>query len=150
MMFVYPKDGSTSTNLELNYWTGINYGNCGSRSSLVNATSEKQLLKVNDLTGNDDMYDFCHYDIITDFNREEGDRITVDGHTKEVALIERRDTDGNGKVDLIERYTEVDGSATLARREEDKNGDGEMDIKSIYENGKLVKREISDPSLVPL
>jgi antitoxin component YwqK of YwqJK toxin-antitoxin module len=66
-----------------------------------------------------------------------------------VARIER-DTDGSGKVDLVETYGEIEGRATLTRREEDKNGDGEMDIKSIYENGKLVRREISDPSLVPL
>jgi hypothetical protein len=38
----------------------------------------------------------------------------------------------------------------LARREEDKNGDGNIDITSIYENGRLKTREISDPSLVPL
>jgi len=38
----------------------------------------------------------------------------------------------------------------LARREEDRNGDGTPDITSIYENGKLVRREISDPALVPL
>ena len=51
---------------------------------------------------------------------------------------------------MLETYVEQDGRAVLARREEDKNGDGEMDIKSIYENGRLVRREISDPSLVPL
>ena len=31
------------------------------------------------------------------------------------------DTDGNGDVDIIETYAEVDGAAVLARREEDKN-----------------------------
>jgi hypothetical protein len=35
-------------------------------------------------------------------------------------------------------------------REEDVTGDGKIDITSIYENGKLVRREIADPSLVPL
>ena len=38
----------------------------------------------------------------------------------------------------------------LTKREEDKNGDGQVDVTSIYENGKLVRREISDPDLVPL
>ena len=38
----------------------------------------------------------------------------------------------------------------IARREEDVNGDGVADVKSIYEDGKLVRREISDPALVPL
>ena len=40
--------------------------------------------------------------------------------------------------------------AVLAKREEDRNGDGTPDITSIYRNGKLVRREISDPALVPL
>jgi hypothetical protein len=30
------------------------------------------------------------------------------------------------------------------------NGDGEIDVVSIYESGKLVRREISDPALVEL
>ena len=46
----------------------------------------------------------------------------------------------------------------LLRREEDKNGDGvidvtsfyEKDVTSFYEKGKLQRREISDPALVPL
>jgi hypothetical protein len=38
----------------------------------------------------------------------------------------------------------------LAQREEDKNGDGKIDVTSVYENGKLVRREIADPNLTPL
>jgi hypothetical protein len=30
------------------------------------------------------------------------------------------------------------------------NGDGKVDVTSIYERGKLVRREISDPALMPL
>ncbi len=29
-------------------------------------------------------------------------------------------------------------------------GDGSIDITSIFENGRLVRREISDPALIPL
>jgi len=38
----------------------------------------------------------------------------------------------------------------LVKREEDLNGDGKIDVTSIYQNGKLVKREIADPALTPL
>ena len=61
-----------------------------------------------------------------------------------------RDTNGNGKPDVFETFQPKDGKPVLAKREEDKNGDGSVDVTSIYENGKLVRREISDPDLVPL
>ena len=57
---------------------------------------------------------------------------------------------GDGKRDTFESYGREDGETVLTKREEDKNGDGEIDITSIYKDGKLQKREISDPSLVPL
>jgi hypothetical protein len=66
-----------------------------------------------------------------------------------VARIER-DTDGSGRPDVFETYAILDGEPVLTKREEDKNQDGTIDITSIYENGKLVRREISDPSLMPL
>ncbi|MEL6872819.1 MAG: LamG-like jellyroll fold domain-containing protein, partial [Pseudomonadota bacterium] len=40
-------------------------------------------------------------DVITDFNRDEGDRITIDGHTTEVSSIEIRDVDGDGDNDSV-------------------------------------------------
>ncbi|MFM1815726.1 MAG: hypothetical protein RLZ98_2421 [Pseudomonadota bacterium] len=40
-------------------------------------------------------------DTITDFNRDEGDRITIDGHTTEVSAIEIRDVDGDGVNDSV-------------------------------------------------
>jgi antitoxin component YwqK of YwqJK toxin-antitoxin module len=59
------------------------------------------------------------------------------------------DRDGNGKPEVWEFY---EGSAAtqvaLARKEEDVNGDGKVDVTSIYKNGKLVRKEVSDPSLV--
>ena len=71
------------------------------------------------------------------------------GGEEHIARVEK-DTSGNGKADVFETYVMLDGRAVLARREEDKNGNGEIDITSIYENGKLVRREISDPALIPL
>jgi len=73
-----------------------------------------------------------------------------DQNGEEVVVRIERDSNGNGKPDVFETYTVIDGEPVLAKREEDKNQDGTIDITSIYENGKLVKREISDPSLVPL
>jgi len=66
-----------------------------------------------------------------------------------VARVER-DTKGGGKPDVFETYDTQSGKAVLSKREEDVNGDGTIDVTSIYEKGKLVRREITDPSLVPL
>ena len=71
------------------------------------------------------------------------------GDDEVVARIER-DTNGDGRADVFETYDTVRGEPVIAKREEDKNGDGQIDITSTYKNGKLVKREINDPTLVPL
>jgi hypothetical protein len=68
----------------------------------------------------------------------------------EVIVRIERDTRGRGKPDVFETFQAVDGKPVLAKREEDVNGDGKIDVTSIYENGKLVRRQISDPSLLPL
>ena len=73
----------------------------------------------------------------------------VVGGEEVIARIER-DTNADGVPDVFEVFSAKDGVPVLARREEDKNGDGSIDVTSIYENGKLVRREISDPTLVPL
>ena len=39
-------------------------------------------------------------------------------------------------------------SISPSLREEDRNGDGEIDVRSIYENGKLKSREAADPELL--
>lgn len=80
------------------------------------------------------------------------DSWTTYQHVYGAELVDRveRDTDGSGEADLFETYVAIDGKSVLARREEDKDGDGSIDITSIYENGRLVRREISDPALIPL
>ncbi len=40
-------------------------------------------------------------DVITDFDREEGDRITIEGHTTEVSDITITDVDGDGDLDTV-------------------------------------------------
>ena len=51
--------------------------------------------------------------------------------------------------DTFETFEARDGKAVLKKREEDLNGDGEIDVTSLYRNGKLYRREILDPDLVP-
>jgi len=72
----------------------------------------------------------------------------VDG--EEVVARVERDENGDGQPNVFEEYRTVDGETALARREKDVNADGEIDITSVYEDGKLVRREVTDPALVPL
>ena len=67
----------------------------------------------------------------------------------EVELVSRieRDERGRGYPDTFETYEPKGGKALLKQRDVDLNGDGEMDIISVYRNGKLVRREIADPDL---
>ena len=71
------------------------------------------------------------------------------GGREVVARIEH-DKRGDGAVTMVETFDTATGQAVLSRRDEDVNGDGEVDVVSIYEEGKLVRREISDPALVEL
>jgi hypothetical protein len=68
----------------------------------------------------------------------------------EIVVRVERDTKGRGKADLFETFTPKAGKPELAKREEDMNGDGKIDVVSIFQGGKLVSREISDPTLMPL
>ncbi len=74
---------------------------------------------------------------------------TLDGEREVVSRIEK-DSTRDGEPDTFETYEEFEGRTVLLRREEDKNGDGVIDVTSYYEKGKLQRREISDPALVPL
>ncbi len=60
------------------------------------------------------------------------------------------DQKGRGYADTFETFEAQDGKAVLARREEDIDGDGEIDMISIYRLGKLVRREILKPEVVAL
>ncbi len=60
------------------------------------------------------------------------------------------DRTGRGFADTFESFETRGGKAILARREEDLDGDGSIDMVSIYRAGKLVRREILKPEVVPL
>jgi len=72
-----------------------------------------------------------------------------DGDAEVVTRIER-DKKGTGKPDTFEVFAQQNGKTVIVKREEDLNGDGKIDVTSVYENGKLVRREVADPSLMPL
>jgi len=69
---------------------------------------------------------------------------------KEVVERVEQASKGSGPPDRIETYDTSTGKSQLAKLEEDRDGDGTVDVTSYYENGKLVQREISDPNLAPL
>ena len=80
------------------------------------------------------------------------DRITTYAAVEgaEVAVRIEQDRNLDGRMDVVETFAAVIGPPMLLRREEDRDADGEVDVTSIYEEGRLVRREISNPDLVPL
>jgi hypothetical protein len=69
---------------------------------------------------------------------------------QEVVASVDRDSRDQGDPNVFETYETSDGETRLSRREEDIDGDGDIDVVSIYKNGKLVQRAISDEALAPL
>jgi len=68
---------------------------------------------------------------------------------EQVARIER-DSRGEGFADTFEIFETKNGKAILVRRDQDLDGDGEIDVVSFYVGGRLERRQIRDASLVPL
>ncbi len=58
---------------------------------------------------------------------------------------EARDTNGDGRLDTFDR---IDSAGRVAMREEDIDGDGAIDVRSVYEAGRLIRRELSRPELL--
>jgi tetratricopeptide (TPR) repeat protein len=59
---------------------------------------------------------------------------------------EARDTNGDGRLDTFDR---LDSAGRVAARDEDVDGDGAIDVRSVYEAGRLIRRELSRPELLP-
>lgn len=73
----------------------------------------------------------------------------VVGESEVIARVER-DTLDVGKPNVFETYETRDELTRLTRKEEDLDADGTIDVVSIYENGRLKQRAISDEALSPL
>lgn len=59
--------------------------------------------------------------------------------------VEEHDTDGDGRIDRRDTYDDQ-GHVTLSTRDVD--GDGRFEVRSRYHRGKLLSRELEDPSLL--
>lgn len=58
---------------------------------------------------------------------------------------EARDTTGNGHLDLFDHF---DADGELELREEDIDGSGEIDLRTAYRSGRVLRREIVNPEAV--
>jgi tetratricopeptide (TPR) repeat protein len=61
-------------------------------------------------------------------------------------LAVESDTNGDGTLDRFDRFG-ADGRVDM--REEDLDGDGSIDVRSVFRGGKLVGRTLSDPAHLP-
>ena len=71
------------------------------------------------------------------------DRLFVysDGRLRE----ESSDTNGDGAFD---RFQHFDESGSLTLREEDVDGDEQIDVRTAYNNGRIVRREILNQTVL--
>jgi hypothetical protein len=56
---------------------------------------------------------------------------------------EREDRDADGRIDRVTRY---DAQQRITQRDEDQDGDGLIDARAFYEDGRLVRRELVSES----
>jgi len=68
----------------------------------------------------------------------------VDGD--EIVVSIERDRKGRGFADTFESFEPIGGKATIRQREEDLDGDREIDVRSIYGKGKLIRKEVINPA----
>jgi hypothetical protein len=69
---------------------------------------------------------------------------------EEVVVRIERSSRGAGPADIFETFDTSSGKSVLAKREEDQDGDGDIDVISVYEDGKLVQREVTNSEAQPL
>jgi len=70
----------------------------------------------------------------------------VFSYTRGKLTGESRDTNRDGSLD---RFDRLDERGDLVLREEDVDGNGSIDVRSIYSAGRLVRRELATPALDP-
>ena len=67
-------------------------------------------------------------------------------YANDALVSEDHDTNGDGSLDRFDRF---DAEGRLRERGEDLDGDGRIDLRSIYREGKLVRREVASPVFLP-
>jgi Flp pilus assembly protein TadD len=72
------------------------------------------------------------------------DRIVY--YTDGAVRAESLDTDGDG---VLDRFDHFDDEGVITTREEDLDGDGRPDARSVYREGRLVERTIEELELAP-
>ncbi|HYB12165.1 MAG TPA: tetratricopeptide repeat protein, partial [Myxococcota bacterium] len=75
----------------------------------------------------------------------DGTPVRVFEYSQGRLVSEAQDTNGDG---VLDRFEHFDAQGEVVMREEDLNGDGKIDVRSFFEKGKLVRREITDPELL--
>jgi hypothetical protein len=60
-------------------------------------------------------------------------------------LSEARDSSGDGRIDWIEHF---DHQGRTALREEDLDSDGQIDVRTTYRTGRMIRREIMNPDML--
>lgn len=59
---------------------------------------------------------------------------------------EDRDTDGDGALD---RFDKLDATGQVIERGDDIDGDGDVDVRHVYRDGKLIRRQFNDAQFAP-
>jgi hypothetical protein len=69
---------------------------------------------------------------------------------EEVVVRIERSSSGTGPANIFETFDTSSGKSQLIKREEDTNSDGNINVTSIFEDGKLVQREVTESEKKPL
>ena len=76
---------------------------------------------------------------------EDGHPERIFSYQSGVVRSEARDSNGDG---VLDRFEEFNAAGQVTLREEDLDGDGRVDVRSRYEDGRLTSREVENPELL--
>lgn len=79
-------------------------------------------------------------------NDEDGRTDRIIHYADGILRAESRDTDGDG---ILDRFDRFDDEGYVETRDEDLDGDGRSDTRSVYRGGRLVERTIQELEFAP-